>query len=376
MLPRHLRSAVPARWDSRRHRVHAFRRSSPAIPISGRCGKVSFLPVAVTILTSRSFALIHVSLVPLIGGEQKTKPTQASIRDLRGLGLAPDLVRPDISCDLSRKLSAQIACRCEQPLDRATTSKISMFCHVGSDQVLGVHNVASVYHVPLLLREQGIIRFLQRRLALDQITVDADRLSIGTDIAKRWRELTISHDRLFDKVHIVLVGKYTSLQDSYMSVIKSLEHAALRCHRKLILEWVDSEHLEEATQTKNPRDFYAAWQSLCSASCVGHNPRYIAKLLCSGVLVPGGFGHRGTEGMILAVKWAREKKIPFLGICLGFQMAVVEYARNVCGVAGESSVPSFSAPPPLRVYNWLLDSLLHIEKLLRRRNSKHQEPWY
>ena len=111
-----------------------------------------------------------------------------------------------------------------------------MFCHVGPESVLAVHNVQSVYHVPLLLQSQGILAFLRKRLLLDEIVVSKDRLAVGTDLMRRWRELTIGHDRLFDKVHIVLVGKYTSLQDSYMSVVKTLEHASLRCGRKLVLE--------------------------------------------------------------------------------------------------------------------------------------------
>lgn len=115
-------------------------------------------------------------------------------------------------------------------------AKIGMFCHVGPHQVLSVHDVASVYHVPLLLRDQGIVSFLTRRLSLDAIRIPNPRLRLGQDLAKRWRELTIGHERFFETVTIVLVGKYIALHDSYMSVIKSLEHAALRCQRKLRLE--------------------------------------------------------------------------------------------------------------------------------------------
>ncbi len=123
-------------------------------------------------------------------------------------------------------------------------------------------------------------------------------------------------------MEIVLVGKYTSLHDSYMSVIKSLEHAALRCHRKLVLKWVEAGDLEPNAEKDNPVRYHEAWQSLCSAK---------------GILVPGGFGQRGTEGMISAAKWAREKKVPYLGICLGFQIAVIEYARNICGITNANS---------------------------------------
>lgn len=134
----------------------------------------------------------------------------------------------------------------------------------------------------------------------------------------RWR----SAERLFDTVQIVLVGKYTTLQDSYMSVVKALEHASMKCGRKLELKWVDSSNLEPEAELADPVKYHDAWRAVCSAK---------------GILVPGGFGLRGTEGMIAAIKWAREKKVPFLGICLGFQIAVIEWARNVCGLAGKSS---------------------------------------
>ncbi|KAA1090194.1 CTP synthase ura7 [Puccinia graminis f. sp. tritici] len=255
---------------------------------------------------TENFALMHVSLVPVIHGEQKTKPTQSSVRDLRGLGLTPDL----------------IAARCAEPLERTVASKISMFCHVGPDQVVACHDVASVYHVPLFLKEQGLMRFLSQRLNLGEISVSegGPRQRRGNELHAKWSNLTTSYDHTFGSVNIVLVGKYVSLKDSYMSVIKSLEHASLRVGKKLNLQWVDSEHLEKkGVETK---EYHAAWVALCSAE---------------GILIPGGFGVRGTEGMIAAAKWAREKRVPFLGICLGFQIAVLEWARNVCGLSGAQS---------------------------------------
>ncbi|KAI5474848.1 CTP synthase [Pseudohyphozyma bogoriensis] len=248
-----------------------------------------------------NFALIHVSLVPAINGELKTKPTQASIRDLRGLGLMPDL----------------IACRCPAPLPLQVASKISMFCHVAASQVLAVHDVSSLYHVPLLLKEQGLIQYLQTRLKLGQVPTDEPRIQRGINLMTKWKALTVGHDRLFDKVHIVLVGKYTALQDSYTSVVKSLEHAALQCARKLEITWVEASDLEPEAQNERPKEFHAAWQAVCTAN---------------GILVPGGFGLRGTEGMIAAARWAREKNVPYLGICLGFQIAVIEFARHVVGL--------------------------------------------
>ncbi|CEQ38815.1 SPOSA6832_00273 [Sporobolomyces salmonicolor] len=258
-----------------------------------------------------NFALLHVSLVPSINGELKTKPTQASIRDLRGLGLTPDLVQLPLS----------------------VTSKISMFCHVANEQVLAVHDVSSLYHVPLLLKAQGLITFLEKRLKLDLVRRDDARIARGNKLMTMWKELTVGHDRLFDKVSIVLVGKYTSLQDSYTSVVKSLEHASMQCGRKLNITWVEASDLEPEAQHERPKEFHAAWQAVCTANKV------LIDLPCvsSGILVPGGFGVRGTEGMIAAAKWAREKKVPYLGICLGFQIAVIEFARHVVGLKGAHS---------------------------------------
>ncbi|KAG6821114.1 CTP synthase ura7 [Arthromyces matolae] len=269
-----------------------------------------------------NFALIHVSLVPDLHGEQKTKPTQTTVHSLRGLGLLPDL----------------IACRLlvPQPLQPATKSKISMFCHVSSEQVFGVHDVSSVYHVPLLLKSQGIIEYLRKRLQLDKVTITKEMADKGASLEKRWKDLTSGQERLFETVSIALVGKYTDLKDSYMSVTKSLEHSAFRIHRRLIINWVESSDLEPDTQETNPARYHDAWKAVVSAN---------------GILVPGGFGNRGTEGMILAIKYAREQKIPFLGICLGFQLAVIEWARHVLEIPdATSSEFDVNAKHPLIIF--------------------------
>ncbi|KAF9288306.1 CTP synthase [Linnemannia elongata] len=258
-----------------------------------------------------NFALIHVSLVPTIGsvGEQKTKPTQASIRDLRGLGLTPDL----------------IACRCEKTgLDEGIQAKISMFCHVQPNQVLAVRDCNSVYHVPELLKDQGMVDYLWKRLNIEKtINISAPLKQKGIDMWAKWNQLTSSQERLHDTVTIVLVGKYTNLQDSYASVVKALEHASLNCRKKLIMKWVEASDLEPEARSANPVKYHEAWQDLCSAQ---------------GILVPGGFGNRGVEGKIAAAKWAREQKVPYLGICLGLQIAVIEFARNVCGMPEAHSI--------------------------------------
>ncbi|EIW77003.1 CTP synthase [Coniophora puteana RWD-64-598 SS2] len=269
-----------------------------------------------------NFALIHVSLVPDMHGEQKTKPTQTTVHALRGLGLLPDL----------------IACRLllPQPLADDTKAKISMFCHVSSEQVFGVHDVSSVYHVPLLLQAQGILPYLRRRLNLASLNITPEMIERGTSLEARWKGMCKGQERLFDTVKIAVVGKYTDLKDSYMSVIKSLEHSAFRVGRKMIIEWVDSSDLEPETQETSPVKYHDAWRAVVGAG---------------GILIPGGFGQRGTEGMLLAIKRAREAKVPFLGICLGFQMAVLEYARNVLGVDGAQSTEfDTQTPEPFIIF--------------------------
>ncbi|KAH0544895.1 CTP synthase ura7 [Glutinoglossum americanum] len=253
-----------------------------------------------------NFLQIHVSLIPVVGGEQKTKPTQQAIRDVRSAGLSPDL----------------IACRCIQPLHSSTTDKIAQFCQVEPDQVVAVHDVSSTYHVPLLLENQGLIGLLRNILKLEALTISPRLWRKGRDVWTEWKTLTVSQDRLFESVSIALVGKYTNLHDSYLSVIKSLEHASMRCGKKLNLIWVDASHLEQQTSQDSPAEFHKAWHEVCTAN---------------GILVPGGFGHRGTEGMIAAAKWARQNKTPYLGICLGMQIAVIEFARNVCNIPHASS---------------------------------------
>ncbi|KAJ9500937.1 CTP synthase ura7 [Exophiala xenobiotica] len=248
-----------------------------------------------------NFCQIHVSLVPVIGGEQKTKPTQQAIREVRSAGLSPDL------------------------LIESTTSKIAMFCQVEPSQVIAVHDVDSTYHVPMLLEQQGILVQLRELFRLDQYTIPPSLVEKGQKIWRDWNTLTKSQNRRIhlEEVTIALVGKYTNLHDSYLSVIKSLEHSAMACSRALNLVWIDASNLEKTTLESSPESYHKAWHDLCTAD---------------GVLVPGGFGHRGTEGMIAAANWARTKPKPYLGICLGMQLAVIEYARNVCGLKSAGSV--------------------------------------
>lgn len=198
-----------------------------------------------------------------------------------------------------------------------------MFCQVEPNQVVAVHDVASTYHVPMLLERQGLISSLRDILRLDSLTISPSLSKKGAQTWQAWKTLTGNQDHLYQSVSIALVGKYTNLHDSYLSVIKSLEHAAMACSRKLNLVWVDASHLETATSQSFPADYHKAWHEVCTAQ---------------GILVPGGFGHRGTEGMIAAAQWARKNKTPYLGICLGMQIAVIEFARHVCDIPKAASV--------------------------------------
>lgn len=269
-----------------------------------------------------NFSLIHVSLVPVIHGEQKTKPTQAAIKDLRSLGLIPDM----------------IACRCSEQLEQSVIDKIAMFCHVGPEQVVNVHDVNSTYHVPLLLLEQKMIDYLHNRLKLGDIPLTSEDKQRGEQLLIKWKSMTGNFDTSLETVKIALVGKYTHLKDSYLSVIKSLEHSSMKCRRKLDIRWVEATDLEPETQETDKVKFQEAWDKVTTSD---------------GVLVPGGFGVRGTEGMMLAARWARENHIPFLGVCLGLQIAVIEFARDVLGLKEANStefLPDLAPENQLVVY--------------------------
>uniref|UniRef100_A0A8C9A3R2 CTP synthase n=1 Tax=Prolemur simus TaxID=1328070 RepID=A0A8C9A3R2_PROSS len=275
------------------------------IELGGTVGDIESMPFIEAFrqfqfkVKKENFCNIHVSLVPQPSstGEQKTKPTQNSVRELRGLGLSPDLV----------------VCRCSNPLDTSVKEKISMFCHVEPEQVICVHDVSSIYRVPLLLEEQGVVDYFLRRLDLPIERQPRKMLM-------KWKEMADRYDRLLETCSIALVGKYTKFSDSYASVIKALEHSALAINHKLEIKYIDSTDLEPGTSQEEPVRYHEAWQKLCSAH---------------GVLVPGGFGVRGTEGKIQAIAWARKQKKPFLGVCLGMQLAVVEFSRNVLGWTGQ-----------------------------------------
>lgn len=255
-----------------------------------------------------NFCLIHVSLIPVLGvvGEQKTKPTQHSVRELRALGLTPHL----------------LACRSAQPLLENTKEKLSQFCHVPIGNILNIHDVPNIWHVPLLLRNQNAHISVLNQLGLVSLASPPN--------LQDWTRRAENFDNLTNSVRIALVGKYVGLTDSYLSVVKALLHACIACSMKPLIDWIAASDLEEDSAKLTPQAHAAAWETLKNASCV---------------IVPGGFGDRGVRGMILAAKYARENNVPYLGICLGMQISVIEFARSVLGLDTANST-EFDAETP------------------------------
>ena len=230
---------------------------------------------------------LHVTLVPYsTNGEQKTKPTQHSVKELRSIGLQPDVV----------------VGRCEDPLEERTREKIALFCDVPTEAVFSNPDVEDIYRVPLVVEDEGLDRHVLSELGLTDEALPASERST------RWRDLVIRERD--GSVQVALAGKY-DLEDAYMSVHEALKHAGLEAGVEVDVQWVDTEEMDDR-----------------------HADRLHG---ADGVLVPGGFGARGTGGKIEAIEHARETGVPFLGLCLGFQLAVVEHARNVLGLAGAHS---------------------------------------
>lgn len=284
------------------------------IELGGTVGDIESMPFVEALrqfqfrVGPNNFCIVHVSLVPVIGavGEQKTKPTQHSVATLRSLGLNPHL----------------LACRSSDPLGDSVKEKLASFCHVPAAQVLTMHDVSNIWRVPLMMMDQGAHSTICRILGL----AGSDKINMSmwrSGIADRW-------DNLVEEVRIAMVGKYTGLSDAYLSVTKSLQHACIAANRKLKLDWVEAEKLEESTMTEDIAAYHEAWDKIKSAD---------------GILVPGGFGNRGVEGKILAANYARNNGKPYLGICLGMQIAVIEFARNILGMKEANSTEFEPATP-------------------------------
>ncbi len=288
---------IPHITDEIKRRIHEVAEEWDAdvtiVEVGGTVGDIEGLPF---LEAARQFKLdvgadnvlyLHVTLIPTVaGGELKTKPTQHSVRELRSIGIQPD----------------GLVCRTPQPLTEEMRRKISLFCDTPQEAVFEAVDTDFVYEVPLLLEEQGIARWVMQRLGL----------SDGEPDLKDWRELVRRGRNPLDEVTVAMVGKYVQLRDAYLSVVEALKHGGFSSQVRVRIRWVDAEQLNDET-----------FQSLLKG--------------VDGVVVPGGFGYRGIEGKIFAIKYARENGIPFLGLCLGLQCAVIEFARNVCGLKDANS---------------------------------------
>jgi len=262
--------------------------------IGGTVGDIESLPFleairqVATDVGRENVMYIHVTLVPYLGksGELKTKPTQHSVKELRSIGIQPDV----------------IVCRTEKYISKELKDKIGLFCNIPGESVIQNLDAEVLYEVPLMLEEEGLAHIVCKRLGLECSEPDLSE----------WREMVNRQKNLSNEVTIALVGKYVELHDAYLSVVEALKHGGIANSADVNIKWVNAELLD----SENVNEYLSD---------------------ADGILVPGGFGDRGVEGKILAAKYARENKIPFFGICLGMQMAVVEFARNVLGYADAHS---------------------------------------
>jgi CTP synthase len=262
--------------------------------VGGTVGDIESLPFIEAIRqlgwdVGRENALyVHLTLVPFISaaGELKTKPTQHSVKELTGLGIQPDI----------------LLCRAERPLEQKVKAKIALFCNVDESRVISAPDVQHIYEVPLVFHAEG----------LDERIVERLNTFTGTPNLSRWRRIVSVIKKPRDTVRIAMVGKYVELGDSYKSLNEALVHGAIANEVRVEVTHVDSEKIEKDGMPDAVRQ-------------------------ADGILVPMGFGPRGTEGKVAAVRYARESKVPFLGICFGMQMAVIEFARHVCGLARANS---------------------------------------
>lgn len=262
--------------------------------VGGTVGDIESLPFLESIrqikyeVGSENVMYIHVTLIPYLAtsGEIKTKPTQHSVKELREIGIQPDA----------------IVCRTEKHLNKEIKEKIGLFCNVESKNVIENCDVESLYEVPIVFEENGFADIVCNRLNLT---------CKPTDLSE-WKAMVQKEKDVQKVTKIALVGKYVELKDAYLSVAEALKHAGIDNGTKIDIDWVHSEEINEDNADAILKD-------------------------ADGILVPGGFGHRGVEGKIAAIKYARENKVPYLGICLGMQLAVIEFARNVLGMEGAHS---------------------------------------
>ncbi|MDD3115590.1 MAG: CTP synthase, partial [Anaerovibrio sp.] len=259
--------------------------------IGGTVGDIESLPFMEAIrqvkkeVGKNDVLYIHVTLVPYISaaGELKTKPTQHSVKELRGIGIQPDI----------------LVCRAEKPLTKDMKAKLALFCDVEEKAVIENLTADTIYEVPLMMQEEGLDRIVLEKLGMDYRPVNMED----------WAQMVNKIKNPQRKVKVAVVGKYVELPDAYISVTEALHHAGISNDASIKIHWINSEKLE------NPE--------------LDMDEEFAG---CKGILVPGGFGDRGVEGKIKAIQYAREHKLPFLGLCLGMQCAVIEFARHVCGM--------------------------------------------
>ena len=264
------------------------------VEIGGTVGDIESQPFVEAIrqmaleLPNSSWAFVHLTLVPFINasGELKTKPTQHSVKELRSLGISPDV----------------LVCRSEQELPKDEKKKIALFCSVPNESVISMHDVDTVYSVPILLNKQKVDKTI-----IEKLKIKAKQPNLND-----WKRVVKAKLMPEKEVNVSFVGKYTELKDSYISINEALEHAGIKNKAKVNINFVEAENISSKNIKKTLKN-------------------------ADAVLVPGGFGERGIEGMILACKYARENNIPYLGICLGMQVAIIEYARNVLNLKGANS---------------------------------------
>ncbi|GAV22858.1 CTP synthase [Carboxydothermus pertinax] len=286
--------------------------------IGGTVGDIESLPFLEAIRQLKNdvgkdnVLYIHVTLVPTlrVTGELKTKPTQHSVKELRSIGIQPDI----------------IVARSERPLSKEITEKIALFCDIDKNAVIQAVDASNIYEVPLKLKEEG----------LDDIVIEKLGLTCGEPDLTEWEQIVERYKNPKYEVTIGIVGKYVALPDAYLSVAEALRHAGIYHETKINLRWIDAEILE-----KEPVE------------------KHLSNL--DGILVPGGFGDRGVEGKIKAIQYARENNVPFLGLCLGMQTAVIEFARNVAGLV-EANSSEFKPEGPHSVID-LLPEQKEVEQL-------------
>lgn len=291
------------------------------VEIGGTVGDIESLPFLEAIRRFRydvgkeNVVYVHLTLVPYIkaAGELKSKPTQHSVNELREIGIQPDI----------------LLCRTDRPLSPDVKRKIAIHCNLDTDAVIAAMDAETVYEVPLFFKEEGLHKLLKKKLGLTKGEPD---LTVWENVVSRIKKP--AHE-----VNIALVGKYVGLKDAYKSLSEALIHGGIANNTRVNFHWVDSEEIE----AKGAEAFLSE---------------------VDGVLVPGGFGSRGIEGKIEAVRYAREKKIPFFGICLGMQVAVIEFGRNVCGLGANSTEFESNAKDPV---------IYLMEKWYNHRSGKIEE---